>query len=145
MLPLHIAQATRVASHPQPSCGHLIFSFISGFLSGKLNVSPKLRGCISSRRASWTQDPQALLKLGRTFVCRTPSKRLPHWALLPFWQLAGALRPLLLKKRSSSLIPHRSHRSLCSTANTAKRPGALPAVWFGCAPLLRPLAMGAPC
>ena len=145
MLPLHIAQATRVACDPRVGCGHLRFSFISGLLSGKLNVSPKLRGCISSRRASGTQDPQALLKLGRTFVCRTPSKRLPHWALSPFWQLAGALRPLLLKKRSSLSTPHRSHRSLCSTANTAKLYEARPAIWLSRASLSHPFGPGVTC
>ena len=124
MLLLDIARPTTTDASQTHECGQLKFSFICGSLSGKLHVGFSKRDCISSRSVSWTPSPKTRLNLGRTIVCRTPSKRLPHLALLPCSPPVGALRPLALKKRSSLSIQHRSHRSLSSTVSTAKLSGA---------------------
>lgn len=111
------------AVSPQ-ACGYLRFSFIYGSLSGKLHVSSSVRGCISSRSAPRLSRLKARLKLGRTIVCRTPSKRLPHWASSPFWQHVGGHPLLRLKKKSSLSIQRRLHPSLSLTASTANDGGA---------------------
>jgi len=124
MLLPNIACSDTIDAAQTHKCGQLKFTFICIALCAKLQASFSARSCISSRRVSRTPNPRTRLNLGRTIQCRTHSKHLLHLALSHCLQPAGALRALAFKKILSSLIQHRSHRSLHSTANIADFFGA---------------------